>query len=166
MGLYTLNQVEVPDYNQPMNWKRDGLTLIFGMLVMLIIFGDQVHVNSPGAPEYIGNLDTVFGTPWWPLMDVIYPSASISTFLLYGKLKGGIKINRTSILLFVVFLIGLVIIQGDDFLQIINHPLDLPDTYWAAARWCYVFISEGSFLAFGSICEKQTDRVKDRLFHF
>ncbi len=143
-----------------MNWKRESLALIFGMLVMLIIFGDGVHVRSPGAPQSIGNLDTIFGITYWPLMDVIYPLASIATFLLYGKVKGGMQFNATTTTLFVFLLIGLAIMQFDDIFVVIRHPITLPDTYWAVARWLYLFISTGSFLTFGWICEKGNPKTR------
>ena len=62
-----------------MNWKSESLALVFGMLIILIIFGDAAQVS------WVGNLDTIFGLTYWHLMDVIYHLASIMVFLLYGK---------------------------------------------------------------------------------
>ena len=61
--------------------KSDFLAMLFGMVMILIIFGDSLPV--PNA----GNLDTIFGKTWWPTMDVIYPLASIVIFLFYGNRK-------------------------------------------------------------------------------
>jgi hypothetical protein len=129
-----------------MNWKRDCIPLVFGMLIVLIIFGDSMQVGK------VGNLDTVFGETYWRLMDVIYPLASIILFLLYGKLKGGIKIHFATLLSFVAFLAGLSIIQFDDIFVLMNHPIMLPWSYWTAARWCFLFIAPASFFTFGWLC--------------
>jgi hypothetical protein len=135
-----------------MNWKRESLALVFGMLIVPIIFGDTLQGNRAG------NLDTVFGQTYGHLMDVIYPFASIVVFLLYGKSKGGIQIHIASILLFLAFLAGLSIIQFDDFFVLLNHPITLPWVWWTTARWCYLFISTGSFFAFGWVSGKLKSR--------
>jgi hypothetical protein len=131
-----------------MNWKREIPALVFGMLIILVIFGDAAAVRG------VGNLDTVFGTSYWPLMDVIYPLASIAVFLLYGQSKGGIQIQVVTILAFLALLAGLLIIQFDDIFQLFNHPITLPQVYWTTARWLYLFISIGSFLTFGQACQR------------
>lgn len=138
-----------------MNRKSEGLALLFGMLIVLIIFGDGMPI------EGVGNLDTIFGQTFWPLMDVVYPLASITVFLLYGRSKGGLKIHPASILLFLAFLVGLLVIQFDDVFVLLNHPITLPWVYWTAARWFYFFVSTGSFLTFGWLSNKQKN-VKEK----
>lgn len=135
-----------------MNWKREILALVFGMLIILIIFGDALQGDNAG------NLDTVFGQAYGHLMDVIYPLASILVFLLYGKFKGGIKIHIANILLFLVFLVGLSLIQFDDFFVLFHHTITLPWVWWTTVRWCFLFISVGSFFAFGWVSGKLQNR--------
>jgi hypothetical protein len=135
-----------------MSWKSESLALVFGMLMVLIIFGDAL----PG--DRIGNLDTIFGEAYWRLMDVIYPLASMVLFLLYGKVKGGIQIHFATILPFLAFLAGILIIQFDDIFVVLNHPVKLPELYWTAARWSYLFLSSASFFVFGWVCSKLKSR--------
>jgi hypothetical protein len=139
-----------------MNWKRESLALIFGMLVILIIFGDGI----PGRA--IGNLDTIFGESLWPFVDVMYPLASIIVFLLYGKSKGGIQVRRSAILPFAALLAGILMIQFDDVFELINHPIKLPQLYWTIARWGYLLVAAGSFLGFGRACERLSVGQKTR----
>ena len=54
--------------NKKIGWKSEVLALVFGMFVILIIFGDAM------PNEWVGNLDTIFGQTYWPLMDIIYPN--------------------------------------------------------------------------------------------
>jgi hypothetical protein len=138
-----------------MNWKSETLAFIFGMLVILVTFGDAL----PNLHN-VGNLDTMFGQTWWPLMDVIYPLASIAVFLLHGWVNGGFRIYYASIILFLFFLAGLAMIDIDDVFTVLNYPVTLPETYWVIARWLYPFFALVSFFAFGWICRKsRTDRV-------
>lgn len=129
-------------------WKSEGLALIFGMLVVLIVFGDAL----PG--DRVGNLDTVFGQGLWPVMDVVYPLASILVFLYYGRLKGTVRLRSPSGWILMIFLISLTLIQLDDFFVVINHPIVLPDTCWTAVRWLYLIIAPGAFLVFGIACSR------------
>ncbi len=131
-----------------MSWKSELLALVFGMLTILIIFGDGL----PG--QGVGNLDTVFGQAYWPLMDVVYPLASIIVFLLYGRVKGSIHIHISTTLLFVAFLAGILIMQFDDLFVVIGHPIKLSWTYWAVARWSYLVISTSTFITYGWVCHK------------
>ena len=65
-----------------MTLKSEVLALFFGMLLILITFGDAY------LKPFIGNLDTIFGLQFWKAIDTIYPLASIAVFLLYGWIKG------------------------------------------------------------------------------
>ncbi|HEX7476127.1 MAG TPA: hypothetical protein VF318_09225 [Dehalococcoidales bacterium] len=131
-----------------MIWITEALALVFGMLILFIIFGDSTPI------KWVGNLDTIFGHEFWPLMDVIYPLASIIVFLGYGKSKGVIRFRFTSVLLFLIFLFSLVLMQFDDIVAVFNHPIQLSDGYWTAVRWIYLVTAIGTFLAFGKECEK------------
>ena len=131
-----------------MNWKQESLALIFGMLIILIIFGDSTSVQG------VGNLDAAFGEAFWPWTDVLYPLASIVVFLLYGKSRGNLRVNTASVLAFLALLAGLLIIQFDDIFELVNHHITLPWSYWTAARCSYLVVSIGSFLAFGRACRK------------
>ncbi len=133
---------------------------IFGLLVILEIFGDQVLVKGV---EVAGNLDTIFGTTFWPLMDLLYPLASIAVFLLYGRAKGGIRFNTKSILSLFGFLAAIVIMQFDDFFVVFRNTITLPGLYWTLARLVYLFAATGTFFAFGSACSRQAEDIHKRL---
>jgi hypothetical protein len=128
--------------------KSDFWALLFGMVMILIIFGDSM------PNPHVGNLDTIFGNTFWRALDVIYLLASIAIFLLHGRSKGRLKINLGSAWPLIVFLAAAVMIQLDDFFVVFGHPITLPNTYWTIARWLYFFIAMSTFLAFGSACEK------------
>ena len=132
-----------------MNWKSESLALVFGVLIILIIFGDAAQVS------WVGNLDTIFGLTYWHLMDVIYPLASIMVFLLYGKSKGSLGFRRGSILLFIAFVIAIVVMQLDDAFVVLRHPIELPDAYWPIARCLYLFTAITTFFAFGQSCKNK-----------
>jgi hypothetical protein len=131
------------------NWKSESLALIFGMLVIFMIFGDAAQVN------WVGNLDYAFGHIFWPATDVIYPLASVVVFLLYGRSKGILRLHRSSILLFIAFLISILIIQLDDLFVVLNHPIELSAIYWTAARWFYPIAAITTFFAFGHSCKNK-----------
>jgi hypothetical protein len=135
-----------------MNWKSESFALVFGMLIILIIFGDAAQVS------WVGNLDTIFGLTYWHLMDVIYPLASIVVFLLYGSSKGRLRLRGTSILLLIAFLIAIFIMQLDDVFVVLNHPIELPAVYWTTARWVYLFTAITTFFAFGQSCKNRTSK--------
>jgi len=66
-------------------------------------------------------LDTIFGLAFWRALDTFYPLASITIFLLYGWVKAnGLKFNKMSTFLFASFVVALVLINIDDFVQILN----------------------------------------------
>jgi len=71
-----------------MNWKSEGLALAFGMLIILLVFGDATQIS------WVGNLDIIFGLTYWRILKAIYPVASIAVFLLYGKSKGTMQFNE------------------------------------------------------------------------
>jgi hypothetical protein len=139
-----------------MNWKSESLALVFGMLIIFMIFGDAAHF------DWVGNLDTIFGLRYWHLMDVLYPLTSIVVFLLYGKSKGSLHFRRTSIRLFVVFLIAIVIMQFDDIFVVFNHPIILPDIYWTTDRCLYLFTAITTFFAFGRSCRNKSPESNQR----
>ena len=130
-----------------MNWKSESLALVFGVLIILIVFGDTAQLS------WVGNLDTIFGVAFSSLMDIIYPLASIVIFILYGKAKGSLHLQRSSIMLFVAFLIAILIMQFDDIFEVLNHPIILPVIYWTIARWLYLFTALITFFAFGRSCK-------------
>jgi hypothetical protein len=132
-----------------MGWKSEILALVFGMLLVLVTFGDAAQLDR------VGNLDTIFGDNFWRSMDVIYPLATIIVFLLYGAVRGGIQIRPLSVLIFLAFAAALVMIIIDDIFEVLNHPVTLSPTYWAAARWTYPLVAGASFLAFGWVCGRR-----------
>src|SRR5208283_613421 len=96
--------------NLQLKLKGEIYAFLFGMLIILINFGDS-HTSPT-----IGNLDTIFGLQLWPLMDVFYPLATILIFLYYGKAKGKgeLKFNAKTATLFMVFFLGLFLVSIDD----------------------------------------------------
>ena len=136
-----------------MNWKSEILALTFGMLMILVIFGDQAQIG-------VGNLDTIFGQNLYPLMDVIYPLASMAIFILYGKSSGKIEFRFRSNLLLFTFLAAQIVIQLDDIFAVFSHPIALPNVWWLAARLLYLFIAPVTFFTFGVTCEKSAARVQ------
>jgi hypothetical protein len=123
--------------------KSEVLALIFGMLLILVTFGDA-HLDSQ-----IGNLDTIFGLTYWKLLDVIYPVASIIVFLLYGKIRNGIKLNLQKILILISFLIGLSLISIDDIAVFLNLQIHLSHAYWIIIEWIYPIYSAIAFFFYG-----------------
>jgi hypothetical protein len=126
-----------------MSLKSEVLALAFGMLLILLTFGDA-HLTWQ-----IGNLDTIFGHGFWRLLDVLYPLLSISVFLLYGREKGGIKINLLTVGVFISYLVALALISVDDIAIVLNLSLTLPRTYWIAMEWFYPIYSIIAFFIFG-----------------
>ena len=121
------------------------LTLAFGILLALVTFGDDYL-----APN-IGNLDTIFGLRFWPLMDMIYPLASILVFLLYGQEKGGgsMKTNALTVLTFLSYITVLVLVTLDDFITVLNLNITLCRTYWIIIMWVYPICSSIALFVFG-----------------
>jgi len=127
------------------NTRSEILALLFGVLLILLTFGDDHTGNT------IGNLDTIFGLRFWPLMDIIYPLASILVFLYYGETKanGDLKINLKTTMLFLTYIVLLFLISVDDVLQVLGSSATLPRTYWIIIMWLYPIGSAIAFFAFG-----------------
>jgi hypothetical protein len=123
--------------------KSEIIALAFGMLLILETFGD--------APLmwFIGNLDTIFGLSFWQFLDIFYPIASIAVFLLYGKAKGGIKINKLTIGLVASYIFALMLMSLDDIILVLNLPIILPKSYWVIIQWFYPVYSIIAFFLFG-----------------
>jgi hypothetical protein len=130
------------------NLKSGVLVLVFGMLIILITFGDN-RVNP-----LVGNLDAIFGHYFWRFMDVLYPFASITVFLLYGVVKGGLRVHVLTVSLFLIFLMALSMVIIDDIFIVLDYSIQLPKSYWGIASWVYPFVAASSFLAFGWICAR------------
>jgi hypothetical protein len=130
-----------------MSLKSEIIALTFGVLLILLTFGDSHLVG------YIGNLDTIFGLAFWKPLDVLYPVASILIFLLYGKTKGGLKFNAVTSLLFLSYLFALALISLDDISQVLNLQITLSKDYWIAVEWFYPIYSSIAFFIFGRVNE-------------
>jgi hypothetical protein len=126
-----------------MSLKSEVLALVFGMLLILATFGDS-HLTWN-----VGNLDVVFGHVLWPLLDVVYCLASIVVFLLYGWVKGGLRINVWTVGVFLSFLVAFALISVDDVALVLNRPIMLSKGYWAVVEWFYPFYSVFAFFVFG-----------------
>jgi hypothetical protein len=82
-------------------------------------------------------------------MDVFYPLASITVFILYGWVKGGrIKINLTNVFLFASFVAALTLINIDDVGQVLNIPLGYSTFHWTIIMWIYPIYSSIAFFLF------------------
>ena len=127
-----------------MSYRSEILAFAFGMLLIFLTFGDDYLSKN------IGNLDTIFGLRFWPVLDVVWPVATITVFLLYGREKGnGLKINPTTILLFLSFLTVLMLITVDDITLVLRIPFNEPNTYWTVMMWVYPVYSSIAFFLFG-----------------
>jgi len=129
------------------NLRSEILTLVFGMLIILIIFGDA------GQADWVGNLDTIFGLGLGHLMDVIYPVAAVSVFLLYGKSKGALRVKAANIWLFLIFLAAIIIMQVDDIFVVFNNTRVFPEVYWIIVRCVFFAASTSTFFLFGRSCK-------------
>ena len=132
-----------------MGFKSEALTFFFGMLLILVTFGDsRFHIATTGSS--IGNLDSIFGTRLWPVLDVILPLASILVFLLYGWSKQGkIKINLGTVLLFLSYLAALTLIIVDDITGVVGINVQFSQLYWNIITPAYPIYSTFAFFMFG-----------------
>jgi len=133
--------------------KSEVLTFFFGMLVILVTFGDsRFHIGTVGAS--IGNLDSILGQRLWPVLDVFYPLATIVVFLLYGWSKQGrLRISSRTIFLFLSFLAALTLIIIDDITNSFRLTVHLPQLYWSVVSWAYPIYSAFAFFLFGKANE-------------
>ncbi len=132
-----------------MGLRSEILALAFGALLIFVTFGDG-HIYW-----FIGNLDTIFGLAFWHVLDTFYPLASIAVFLLYGWTKGnGLKFDAIAILMFASFVTLLVLVDIDDFLQLLSITMEPSKTYWAIMMWIYPVYSGIDFFLFGKKQEK------------
>jgi hypothetical protein len=132
-----------------MSLKSEIIALAFGMLLILETFGDAPLV------WYIGNLDTIFGLAFWQFLDTFYPVASIAVFLLYGKAKGGIRINKVTAGLFASYIFALTLMSLDDVIIVLNLSIMLPKGYWTAIQWLYPIYSIIAFFLFGRANQRE-----------
>jgi hypothetical protein len=126
-----------------MSLKSDVLAIAFGILLILLTFGDA-HLTRT-----VGNLDSIFGHGVWPLSDILYPLASIAVFLLYGWVKGGLKVNVLTTAVFLSYLFAIALISLDDIALVLHLSIILPKSYWAVTEWFYPVYSSFAFFAFG-----------------
>lgn len=126
-----------------MGLKSDMIALAFGVLLILLTFGDAHLVG------YVGNLDTIFGLAFWKLLDVLYVLASILVFLLYGKVKGGLRFNVVTMLVFLSYLFALALISLDDIALVLKLQIAPSKDYWIAVEWFYPIYSSIAFFIFG-----------------
>ena len=130
-----------------MGLKSEITALTFGALLILLTFGDAHLVGT------VGNLDTIFGLAFWKPLDALYVLASITVFLLYGKVKGGLRFNVATMLVFLSYLFALALISLDDIALVFNLQMTPPKEYWIAVEWFYPIYSGIAFFIFGRINE-------------
>jgi hypothetical protein len=139
-----------------MGLRSEILALAFGALLIFVTFGDG-HIYW-----FVGNLDTIFGLAFWRALDTFYPLASIAVFLLYGWVKGnGLKFNKITILLLTSFAIILILINIDDFVQLLNITLAPSKTYWTLMMLVYPVYSSIAFFLFGK--KQETIRTSQKI---
>ncbi|MGB8780362.1 MAG: hypothetical protein WCD81_06905 [Candidatus Bathyarchaeia archaeon] len=126
-----------------MGFKSEITALAFGALLILLTFGDAHLVG------YVGNLDVIFGHAFWKPLDVLYALASIVVFLLYGKVKGGLRFNVVTMLVLLSYLFALALISLDDVALVLNLQITLSKGYWIAVEWFYPIYSGIAFFIFG-----------------
>lgn len=129
-----------------MTLRSEVLAFLFGALVILVTFGDD-YLRVEGGRITVGNLDTIFGFGFWPVLEVVYFGASIAVFLLHGWTKGDgrLRLNLVSVLLFASFLALLASISVDDVARVLHLSFNPPPVYWDVVSWVY---PAGSFVAF------------------
>ena len=136
-----------------MSFKTEFLAFAFGCLLVLVTFGDN-HLGKI-AGVTIGNLDTILGFAFWPVLDLLYPLFTIVIFLLSGWIrKRKFIINASSVLLFATFLVLLSLMNFDDIaigLRIAVYP---PLDFWVAITLVYPIFSSICFFLFGKFHEK------------
>ena len=123
--------------------KSEVLAFAFGILLILVTFGDS---NLSGT---VGNLDAIFGHALWPLLDVAYPLVSVAVFLLYGRVKGGFRINAPTVAMFLSYLVALALISLDDIAVVLHVSITLTKDYWVVVEWFYPVYSSIAFFIFG-----------------
>ena len=136
-----------------MGLKSELLTFTFGLLLLLVTFGDN-HKIVTGLT--VGNLDTILGVGLWPVLDVVYPLATIAVFLLYCRIKGTNFRAKRSIFLFSAFLLALALMNFDDIVIVLNHvglqfTINSPISYWIAISWIYPVYSATAFFLLGKL---------------
>jgi|GEM_PF-1032209 hypothetical protein len=132
-----------------MGLKTELTALAFGVLLILLTFGDSHLVGI------VGNLDTIFGLALWKPLDVLYGLVSILIFLLYGKVKGGLRLNLVTVLVFLSYLFAIALISLDDISLVLKLNLTLSKDYWIAVEWFYPVYSIIAFSVFGRANESE-----------
>jgi hypothetical protein len=137
-----------------MGLRTEIAAISFGAFIILLTFGD----SQLGAK--VGNLDLIFGTFLWKPLDVLYVFASILVFLLYGRLKGGLRFSAVTMLVFLSYLLALALISIDDIALVLKLQVTLPTDYWIAVEWSYPIYSVIALFFFGRAneSEKTLDR--------
>jgi hypothetical protein len=108
-------------------------------------------------------ISTRFGSHLWHPLEIIYPFASIGTFLLFGKecyLSDGKDKARPfsrnmkfkALSLFVAYVALLSLIDMDDISKVLNLHLGLNSNYWLAIEAIYPVGSIIFYLTFGKVC--------------
>ncbi len=129
--------------------KSEVLAFLFGVLLILVTFGDA-HTGTTSAGVTPGNLDSIFGNDLWPVMDAVYPVATIAVFLLFGWAKlGKFRISPTTIFLFASFLAVLALAILDDIAIGLQRQVQLSQSYWTVVSWLYPIYSTIAFFLFG-----------------
>jgi hypothetical protein len=75
--------------------------------------------------------------------------------LLYGKLKGGLRFNAVTVLVFLSYLFALALISLDDISLVLNLNITLPKDYWIVVEWFYPIYSSMALLIFGRANESE-----------
>jgi hypothetical protein len=133
--------------------KAEVFALLFGVLLILVTFGDN-HFGIIAGVQ-IGNLDTIFGYDFWPILDMIYPLTTIITFLLYGRSKGGkLRIDASSGLVFATFIVLLSLMNFDDIAIVLRVAIYPARIYWTAISVIYPIFSAIALFLFGKLQEK------------
>ena len=146
-----------------MGLKSEILGLVFGVLLVLLTFGDSHLVG------YVGNLDTIFGVAFYKPLDVLYALASVLVFLFYGKVKGGLKFNALAVAALASFLAVLALVSIDDITKVLGFSSlatyfsgDASRSYWLVMLWVYPIISYFAFLLFGAANQERRSAMQRR----
>ena len=135
-----------------MGLKTEVLAFAFGILLLLLTFGDNHNIVTELT---VGNLDNILGYTLWPVLDVIYPLATVAVLLLYCSSKGANLRTKHSIFLILTFLAALALMDIDDIFIGLNmvgfqFTINPPVGYWIAISWVYPIYAAIVFFLLGS----------------
>jgi hypothetical protein len=69
--------------------------------------------------------------------------------------KGRLRINALTTMMFLTYLIALALISLDDISTVLHVPITLTKDYWISIEWFYPVYSSVAFFMFGRVSQAQ-----------